>query len=197
VTQEELWEKVGIFIHETLGIDEEDVRQEQLERVRRVKTGRRNISKDEVSVLFYERGVRDIVAKSAPKLADFFDQEGKPTAGIKLEVPAHLMGDFSILQSHGHDLRTKFGKDFKRHFKFDDARELIYLEVKLPGEDKWNKISAGLARSMKDETDREAEDELRRKLGARAQDRDGNPRHYATPYAGRGQTALARPRLAR
>ena len=142
-TEEEIWNSTGDFVHEILGVPGDEIDQEGIESVRRMRSGRPGQSiRDEVLVRFVDADTRDLVNSYARNLGSHVDNEGRPTAGIRTEVPYHLRGLFKILDDHGHELRTRYGRDFKRHVKFDDQMRNFYLSVKMPGARYWERISA-------------------------------------------------------
>jgi hypothetical protein len=118
----------------------------------------------EVLVTFYDQGTRDIVARKAANLADCIDQDGKPTAGVKMDVPQFLLGTFNLLQNHGFKLKQRYGSEFRRHVKYDDSKQDLYLEIKIPGDATWERITSDLARDMKEAEDRNATERLRTRL---------------------------------
>ena len=101
---------------------------------------------DEALVLFSDSNVRDMVLGSAAKLGPFRDATGRPTAGMRMEVPPALQQDFRILFRYGQNLRTRHGLGTRRHVKFDDLTRGLYLNVKLPGDDGWSKVNLDLAK---------------------------------------------------
>lgn len=93
-----------------------------------------NVSYTEIKVLveFYDKKKRDLVMTSSPNLAGKVDQEGKPTAGIRLEIPTELNDTFRLLTSFGARLRARHGPGTKRHIKFDDYSASLFPNIKLP-----------------------------------------------------------------
>jgi hypothetical protein len=81
-----------------------------------------------------------------------------------MDIPQYLLGTFNVLQSHGFKLKQRYGNEFRRHVKFDDSRQDLYLEIKIPGDQSWERISAELAREMKDTEERAASQRLRTRL---------------------------------
>ena len=153
-----MWEAVGIFIHNTLGVSERDVDESKVENVRRIRAGRPGgIIKDEAMVIFHDPDVRDLVAGHARNLAGMINSNKKPTAGIRTEVPFHLRAVFKMLEDHGKLLRQRYGEDFKRHVKFDDLERTFCLNVRLPGDQHWSRISADFVRRQTSQQERSAE----------------------------------------
>ena len=87
-------------------------------------------------------------------------------AGLKLEIPEHLIGLFKILQRHGHQMRSKFGKEFTRHIRMSDEDLSLKLDVKLPNESDWQTISASLAMELQDSEREQKERRLRDRLAS-------------------------------
>ena len=82
-------------------------------------------------------------------LAQYRDKDNKPTAGIRLEIPAHLMGSFKTLESFVFALRRRHGPNFRKHIKFDEYKENLFVQVgiKKEGENTdWTEYSAEEAR---------------------------------------------------
>ena len=101
---------------------------------------------DEVVVTFKSTSSRDFVMSHACNLADFVDSSRKPTAGVRIFVPSHLIHQFHDLQNYGRDLHRIHGEGFKRHCKFDDREETLYMDIKLPRTNEWLIIDHEMAR---------------------------------------------------
>ena len=72
---------------------------------------------------------RDEILMRGPMLASYRDIKNKPTAGIRLDVPVHLMGTFKTLEAFGYGLKRRHGPEFRKHIKFDEFYETLYLQV--------------------------------------------------------------------
>lgn len=83
---------------------------------------------------------------SSSNLASKIDRDGKPTAGIRLEVPPELDGMFRLLSRFGTGLRARHGSGTKRHIQFDDFTGSLYTNIKLPGDKAWTKVTAQMAK---------------------------------------------------
>ena len=103
-------------------------------------------AKDEVVVTFKLTETRDTVIGASAKLAGCVTAAGQPTAGIRLEIPRGLKDDFNSLRKFGQLLRTRHGLGTRRHVKFDDGNMSLFLNVKLPGDDRWSRVDLELAR---------------------------------------------------
>ena len=108
--------------------------------VRRVKTGRKSKIQDEVVVQFTTVEARDTVQSYTRNLAEFVDKDGRPLAGIRMEVPERLMGEFKALEQYGHNMKTKHKKNFKRHIKIDDSLLCLYIDVFIPKTNQWIRV---------------------------------------------------------
>ena len=89
-----LWKGAREFIHDALGISEDDMSQEDIESVvplpdPRLPSG--NLNSEALITVFCPRK-RDLILSHAPNLATFVDTAGLPTAGIWLEIPPELDG---------------------------------------------------------------------------------------------------------
>ena len=86
--------------------------------------------KIEVLVDFIDLESRDTVTSYARNLATHKDVQGDPNAGLSLDVPSQLMGDFKLLKAHSRKLRARYGPEFKCHIsvRFTDKRTVGALE---------------------------------------------------------------------
>ena len=111
---------VGEFLHDTLAINGSDIGQEDIERIDRASESRKKPGRNEVIVTFFDKQKRDLVVSSSPALASRIEAEGRPTAGIRLEVSPELSDTFRLLSRFGTRLRARHGVGTKHHIKFDD-----------------------------------------------------------------------------
>ena len=94
-SEETLWKGVGEFLHSALGIPDSDVGPEDIESVVSLPEPRYaagNLNKEALVTFFCPRQ-RDLVVASSPNLSNLMDN-GVPTAGLRLEIPDELMGQF-------------------------------------------------------------------------------------------------------
>ena len=147
-TESALWEGVGDFIHDTLRVSTDEVGQDDIEAVSRVieDLPRGSLCRHEVLVTFTSSTVRDNIVSHSANLAPCVDDSGKPTAGIRLEIPRELNDTFRLLSRFGTRLRARHGVGTKRHIKFDDFTGSLYSNVKLPGDETWTKVSPATAK---------------------------------------------------
>lgn len=118
----------------------------------------------EALVRFKLTSDRDTVMGSSAKLAGFSDNQGKPTAGIRLKVPPRLRTAFRVLFRYGQALRRRHGQGMRRHIKFDDTERNLFLNVKLPGDEKWSRVSLEVARRGLRARDLASDGDLERRL---------------------------------
>ena len=140
----QLWQAVNQFLAVTLQLGQQ-VSKQMIEDITRVDIPSGPGVKLKALVKFRDTETRDLVFGAAGKLASYVE-DGKPTAGIQMEVPAALRPAFATLFKYGQLLRTRHGQGTRRHVKFEDVERTLYLNVKLPGETSWTKISTDLAR---------------------------------------------------
>ena len=89
-----------------------------------VRPGRGTKSRKEVVVTFPDIETRDLVRSAARNLA------GKPSHGMRLEIPEHLRPSLRNLESVSYDLKKR-NPNLKRNKKFDDAVMDLVLDIKL------------------------------------------------------------------
>lgn len=141
--RETLWLNSGNFIAGNLGLN---IGESLIEDVYRPEVPSGPGAKREVVIVFKQTQSRDSVMGASAKLAPFIDGAGRPTAGIRLEIPASLRQQFGLLFRYGQALRARHGAGFRRHIKFDDLDKALFLNVKLPGDEAWSKVTADVAR---------------------------------------------------
>ena len=163
-TDEEIWESVGEFLHDSLAIREDDLCQDDIESIERVATGRLTDDRKEALVTFVDRQKRDAVMSSSSNLASKVDREGKPTAGIRLEIPKELDGTFRLLSRFGTRLRARHGTGTKRHIKFDDYTASLYTNIKLPGDNSWTRITPRMAKEDLEASVREENSQVKKRM---------------------------------
>lgn len=183
----ELWASTGAFIGNILGFGN-SVPEAKIAAVDRVEIPSGPGVREEVTVCFKEVETRDSVIGASAKLASHIDPSGKPTAGIRIEVPQNLRGQFRVLRNYAAQLRSRHGPGTRTHVKFDDFERSLFLNAKLPGEDRWNRVDVELARRGLTAKESRATRELEEKLdinGTPVGRPEGRPRarSTATPAA--------------
>ena len=143
VTEEDLRRELQSFFDTKLNMPTGDVPNEDIEQVRRVRLRRERQNVGEVIVLFSNLEVRDRIFSYARNLAAYRDSEGRPTAGIRFDIPDHLTGVHRTLLQYGHALWVKHGKnpEFKRNVRHDDVELSYCLDFKFPHKSSWVTVS--------------------------------------------------------
>ena len=108
----------------------------------------------EALVTFQDYTERDYFFSKARNLASYRNEEGNPTAGLRMDVAPYLLPVFKLLNNHGFEIKNAHGKETRRYIKFDEENLSLYLEVRLPGQSKWTRIKPEQARSYSDEKDK-------------------------------------------
>ena len=168
--EDSLWKGTGEFIHEALHIPVSDVCQDDIESVIPVPDPRFPTSSvnNEALVTFFCPRKRDLLLSNSQNLSSFVDGNGRPTAGIRLEIPAELDDTFRLLSRFGTRLRARHGEGTKRHIKFDDHEASLYINIKLPGDTSWARVSPAMAKNDLDQTTREESARLFKRITATA-----------------------------
>ena len=160
-----MWNGAGEFIHSALGVLPSEICQDDIEAIvpataPRVPAGNLN---NEAIVTFFCPRKRDIVMAKVGGLAKFTDNQGKPTAGVRLEIPPLLQDTFRLLSRFGAHLRARHGEGTRRHIRFDDVECSLVSNIKLPGDEKWSRVTPDMAKKDLEEMTRtESRDVLKR-----------------------------------
>ena len=163
-TDEEVRRSAISFIRDKLLVDESDLTTDQICRVRRSKPPRKARVRFEALVTFSDKYGRDLVSSHGRNLADYVDSTGLPTAGIRMDYPAYLGVAFRSLDWYGKQMRDRHGKGTRRNIKFDDEEEGLYIDVCLPQQDYWHRITPEEARKYKIKVDQERTSMSRKSL---------------------------------
>ena len=142
---EELWNSLSAFFSEKMKIPSGTITAKDVEAVRKLVPTRRSKTLNEVLVVYVDVRTRDMIQSYARNLAAW-TEGGKSLAGIRLEIPDHLMGDFKSFEQYGHSLKKMHCKEFKRHIKFDDTNMCLFIDIKLP-EEEWMRLDIDIARA--------------------------------------------------
>ena len=143
-TKDELWHSVGIFLGNNLGL-EGKLDRSSIESIKRVELPSGPGVTHEALVCFKDVELRDVVMGTASKLAPYLNAEGRATAGMRMEVPPRLRQSFRVLFKYGQNLRARHGPGTRRHVKFNDMDRNLFLNVKLPGDEQWSRVSMEVA----------------------------------------------------
>ena len=148
-TEQTLWTGVRDFFFDKLSIPHTNLPQEAVESVVRVLPGRKKRKiESEVIVKFASVQVRDMVVSYAPNLRAWREKDGsgRSAAGLRLEIPDHLMSVFKTLERYGHYLKDRYKDGLRRHIRYDDYSRTLVMDYALPGSDKWDRIDFDNAR---------------------------------------------------
>ena len=128
-------QNVKSFCYGALAFEkDEDIGIISVERARSAPKGKAYM---EVIVSFKDSNARDIALARGPYLAEYRDQDNKPTCGIRLHIPPHLMTAFKTLESYGYYLKNEHREDIRKYIKFDEYDETLFLQVKHAKDDEW------------------------------------------------------------
>ena len=108
------------------------------------RTARRSRIKDEVVAVFETAADRDLVQSYAPNL-----KGAKGVAGIRLDIPEHLMSVFKLLETHANGIRSRYKEGVKRSIRFDDIDRSLYMDMKLSGSGIWHRIGPSQVRESR------------------------------------------------
>jgi hypothetical protein len=81
-----------------------------------------------------------------------------------MDYPDYLRPEFRALEKLGAKLRKYHGQGLKRNIRFDDENRNLYMDVKLPNEDEWFKVTPAMARDMTGENTRSDQERTKSKL---------------------------------
>ena len=160
----ELEQRTKDFLRNNLKMTADDVRELGQIEIRRIAAARRSKIQMEVLVRFEDKFARDRVSKCAKNLSECVNNDGSPSAGLRLDYPEHLAKDFRALERYGSYLRRTRGSGFKRNYRFCDDTETIYMDVRLPEEEEWLRITAEMAVSANTRRQSKSENDAARKL---------------------------------
>ena len=96
--------KVDDFFKNALCISERDQEQIIIEDIYPVRSSPRSRQHNEVCVVFRDAETRELILSYARNLSTYVDKEGNPTAGIRMEIPQHLLMIHKLLMMYGFSL---------------------------------------------------------------------------------------------
>ena len=147
---------VSAFLVGALMFTEEEVESMQLTNGKRVRPTRGGHAYDEVRISFATKEDRDDVMGKSRLLSSYVDDQRRPTAGIRIDVPPFLEPSFKLLYNLGNDLRRTHGPATRKYIKYDEEDFSLYLEIRLEGDRRWIKIDNQTAKEMTRESNRAA-----------------------------------------
>ena len=134
-------EDLVAYLKEKLGMGDNFVQEELADvTIRRVREPR-NKNKEEYTVTFEMKQIRDAVKAMAPNLESYRD-----VAGMRLHIPDHLQKDFQALMNLSYELKKKH-KSLKRNIKFDEEDGGLFMDIRIDGHSDWKRIKPDQARS--------------------------------------------------
>lgn len=92
---------------------------------------------------------------------------------------------------HGYDIRSANGHETRRYIKFDEENMSLFLEVRLPGSNKWIKIRPDQARGFMEEKERAEYQSIRR--GLMLPTKNGTTNANLVPLGGRPARGAVEP----
>ena len=149
-SQERIRQNLEDFLKNCLLQTSSEVELLGIERVTRVRNQPSQRIHNEVRVTMNRQWAREHIASKGRMLADYVDSENRPTAGIRMDIPDFLATDFRTLDRYGVRMRNTHGKLTKKYVKYDESNLSLILELRLPGDSAWMKITPSLARELVD-----------------------------------------------
>ena len=99
-------------------------------------------------VEFTDAATRELILSYARNLASYIDDEGKPTAGIRMQIPDFLEREFKLLENYGYQMR-RHGVGTRRIIKYDIIERNLMLSYKPPNSEEWTRITPQMAQLRK------------------------------------------------
>ena len=106
-----LTKAVEEFLDKALCMQKNDLEQVIIEDIRRVHSAPRSKQHDEVCIVFREPDTRELILSYTRNLATYVDELSNPSAGIRMEIPHHLLMNHKLLTMYGYNLRTRHEED--------------------------------------------------------------------------------------
>ena len=153
------------FLVEALNMTKGEVDDLDIEEVTRTRLRHNTKIHLEILVRFSSIEARDSVAMCGGQLAEYIDENRRPLAGIRIDIPIFLTGTFKLLTNYGYKLRKLHGEGTKRYIKFDEANLSLYLDVKLPDCEEWFQITPTQAKELQEQGNRTYFKRLQSTLG--------------------------------
>ena len=149
----ELGKSLDGFFRKALNMSESDLREVIIESITRTRTSPRARHYMEVLVVFREEDTRELILSYSRSLAAFKDNEGRPTAGLRMEVPDYLGSTFKLLETVSIYLKQKHGTEARRLIKYDDVELSLYIAFKPKGATSWRRITPKMAATYREKED--------------------------------------------
>ena len=173
-TDSQRWASVQAFMFDKLRIPRGEIKESDLVDIRPTKSARGKPNRGEVIVVFVDVDTRDRVTSYARNLGYFVGADGKPTAGVRHEIPSFLGGVHRALMQYGYSMLKKyrFSKEFKRNIRFEDSEHTFVIDMKLPGSDKWVTVSYDHALEDRKSANRDRERQQGEMLSSRIENEE-------------------------
>ena len=155
------------FFKNGLLLTESELQSAPIEKIERVRLPSASHIHNELRVIFRDPSGRDSISSKGKLLASYHDSNGRPLAGFRMDIPEYLASDHKLLNDYGYRMKRVHGKETRKFVKFDESSFSLVLELKLPGDHTWLRITPQLARELKKEYEQEDIQRLRGKLVAR------------------------------
>ena len=94
MTEPDMREAFVMFVRLALRISENEIADLKIEAVRRTRSSPKSRIHLEVCVTFSDMIIRDEIASKGRMLADYVDEDGRPSAGIRMDIPPFLTSTF-------------------------------------------------------------------------------------------------------
>ena len=134
-TEDEIIGSLQEFLGKYLLIPGGEVRRNQIELVRRYRGTRLAREKKEAIVVFCDNETRDFVLSHARNLV------GQKDIGVRIDVPAHLLGIKRTFDDYAFVLKGEIGVGFKRNVRYEDLGETLVMDVFYPDSRRWERLS--------------------------------------------------------
>ena len=170
----EIWNNLESFIKDSMKVPSHDIDPSDIVDTRRLRPGRGRAPKNEVLVVFADVATRDRIQSYARNLGSLIDAADKPLATVRPDVPAHLGGVYKTLLQYGHALKEKYGRDFRRNIRHEDAEHSYCIDVCFKRDGEW--ITIGYERALADRKSNNKAWEMSQgdKLSSRTDGEDGD-----------------------
>ena len=153
-TKDEITTNLTDFLQRCLGLSGAQIDDLGIERVERTGIPDNRTVDNELRIVLASATPRDFIFGQRPKLASYINEEGKPTAGFRVDGPDYLGAEWKLLDDLGFQLKRENGPGTRKYIKHDDYSYGFFLEIRLPGASSWTKILPEAAQHMRRRTSR-------------------------------------------
>ena len=142
--KEEMMDSLKDFCMNALLLGDSNLGVIGIDRARSSPRGRAYL---ETVVEFEDADSRDRVFSCGPRLSGYRDKDDRPTCGLRLQIPGHLMTQFRTLEAFAYSHRNRHNGNVKKHIKFDDSNYGLYVQLKHSRDDEWTNFSFETAKA--------------------------------------------------